>query len=200
LSPVRARAEARSEAGRPLGPSSPGMRSSGRTRPGAPARPCGSWSVGEASAAPGSAPDGGELETGASWRRRPTNVLASVLKPCVAEGDGLCGGELHGLAVRAEDGRRRGRRRTGGCVRRRQRRLRVGETGRRMLVGRRSGGCLREAEAEEAKVTYWAGWAVSAGPKRIHSSVSGPTKMRYADTPRIRIRTVSQAYPYRIRI
>ena len=52
--------------------------------------------------------------TGASWRRRPTNVLASVLKPCVAEGDGLCGGELHGLAVRAEAGRRRGRRLTGG--------------------------------------------------------------------------------------
>jgi hypothetical protein len=74
--------------------------------------------------------------TGASWRRRPTNVLASVLKPCVAEGDGLCEGELHGLAVRAEDGRRRGRRQTGGCVRRRQWRLRVGETGRRMRVGR----------------------------------------------------------------
>ena len=61
-----------------------------------------SWSAGEAlrvygdmreSAAPGSAPDG--------------CTLASVLKSCVAEGDGLCGGELHGLAVRAEAGRRR---------------------------------------------------------------------------------------------
>jgi hypothetical protein len=49
-------------------------------------------------------------------------------------------------------------------------------------------------------VTYWAGWAVSARPKRIHSSVSGPTKTRYADTTRIRIQAVSQAYPYRIRI
>jgi hypothetical protein len=70
LSPVRARAEVRSEAGRPLRPSSPRMRSSGRTRPGAPARPCGSWSVGEASAAPGSAPDGGELETAPHERAR----------------------------------------------------------------------------------------------------------------------------------
>ena len=42
------------------------------------------------------------------------DMRASVLKPCVAEGDGLCGGELHGLAVRAEAGRRRGRRLTGG--------------------------------------------------------------------------------------
>ena len=53
-----------------------------------------------ASAAPGSAPDG--------------CTLASVLKACVAEGDGRCGGELHGLAVRAEAGRRLGRRLTGG--------------------------------------------------------------------------------------
>jgi len=102
LSPARARAEARAEAGR-----------------WSPARTVfswnalvgaySSWSAGEAlrvygdmraSAAPGSTPDGCSL--------------ASVLKPCVAEGDGLCGGELHGLAVRAEAGRRRGQRRTGG--------------------------------------------------------------------------------------
>ena len=68
-----------------------------------------SWSGGEAlrvygamraSAAPESAPD--------------RCTLASVLKACVAEGDGRCGGELHGLAVRAEAGSRRGRRLTGG--------------------------------------------------------------------------------------
>uniref|UniRef100_A0A804UML9 DYW domain-containing protein n=2 Tax=Zea mays TaxID=4577 RepID=A0A804UML9_MAIZE len=39
-----------------------------------------------ASAAPGSAPDG--------------CTLASVLKACGAEGDGRCGGEVHGLAVK----------------------------------------------------------------------------------------------------
>ena len=95
-----------------------------------------------ASAAPGSTPDGCSL--------------ASVLKPCVAEGDGLCGGELHGLAVRAEAGRRRGWRRTGG---RRETDLREAEAeaeaaarGRDWETGAGQGGMV---------LTYWAGWAVS---------------------------------------
>jgi hypothetical protein len=49
-------------------------------------------------------------------------------------------------------------------------------------------------------VSYWAGWAVSTRPRRFQSLVSSPDKMGYVDTPWIRIRAVSQAYPYRIRI
>jgi hypothetical protein len=49
-------------------------------------------------------------------------------------------------------------------------------------------------------VTGKLGWAVSMGPKRFRSLVSGPIKKGYADTPRIRIPAVSRAYPYRIRI
>ena len=43
-----------------------------------------------------------------------TVVVVLERRRGLAEGDGRCGGELHGLAVRAEAGSRRGRRLTGG--------------------------------------------------------------------------------------
>ena len=83
------------------------------------------------------------------------------------------------------------RRRAG--VRRRRRRLRVGDC-------EGSGDGSRAGGLAAGVVSYWAGWAVSTRPRRFQSLVSSPNKMGYVDTPWIRIRAVSQAYPYRIRI
>ena len=70
-------------------------------------------------------------------------------------------------------------------------------------VARRRRLCLREADCGEGGV--WSRATQKVGPGRIDGKdmyplVSGSFKLEYADTSRIRIRCVSGAYPYRIRL